>query len=132
MTRAGNKTSEGHVLDACRLELGSEPDLALFRNAVVHAEYWDAKTGKVIHVHGGLPVGSQDLVGIGPGRCHACNAVTRGHFFGLEIKRPGEKLRPEQETFAALVRRAGGFSGWATSAEEARACLLRARKGELS
>jgi hypothetical protein len=130
--RQGNKTSEGHVLDAIRLELGAEPDLVLFRNAVVHAEYWDPKSGKVIHVHGGLPIGSSDLVGIGPGRCPACRAPTRGNFFGLEVKKPGEKPTAEQETWLALARRFGGFGGWADSAEMARGCLERARRGELS
>lgn len=122
MKRQPNKTSEGHILDDIRLDLGKERDLLLFRNAVVHAEYWDAKTGKVIHVHGGLPTGSSDLVGVGPG----------GRFFGLEVKKPGERPTAEQETWLALVRRFGGFGGWADSAEMARAALLRAREGMLS
>lgn len=122
MKRQLVKATEGHVLDSIRLGLGLQSDLVLWRNAVVHAEYWDPKTAKVVHVHGGLPDGSSDLVGVGPA----------GRFFALEVKKPGEKPRPEQEAWLGVVRRFGGFGSWATSPEEAMAALERCRRGMAS
>lgn len=114
---------EGAILDAIRLELGRDPGLVLWRNTVVHAEQWDPKTGGAKHVHGGLPVGSADLVGVlAPG----------GRFLALEVKRPGERARPEQEAWLALVRTRGGFAAVVDSVDAARAAVARARAGALA
>lgn len=110
---------EGHILDEIRLSLGKQADVVLWRNAVVHAEYWDPRSGKTIHVHGGLPEGSADLVGI----------LAPGRFLALEVKRPGEKPRPEQVRWLELVRAKGGFAAVVTSGADALDAVNRARQG---
>lgn len=55
----------------------------------------------------GLCNGSSDLIGI-----------FKGRFLAVEIKRPGERMRPEQELFIDVVRREGGIAFVATSPEE--------------
>jgi hypothetical protein len=107
-----------------RLALGREPDLVLWRNAQVYAEFEDGAKAR-----GGLGKGSSDLVGIlrvKVGEGHL------GRFFGLEIKKPGEAPKPSQERWFALVRSFGGFASWADSVEMARAALERARGGASS
>ena len=120
---------EGVVLAEIRLDLGREPDLVLFRNAIAYGEFLDERTGERRAVRAGLPTGSSDLIGI---LTIPTNIGLVGRFFALEVKRPGRKPDPHQEQFLELVRKRGGFGGWADSVEAARACLTRARKGELS
>jgi hypothetical protein len=52
-----------------------------------------------------------------------------GRLIALEVKRPGEKPRPEQVRFLELVRRFGGFAAVVTSPEDALAAIERARGG---
>jgi hypothetical protein len=112
-----------------RLRLGAEEDLVLWRNAQVYAEIVDQSGTRP--VRGGLGTGSSDLVGVLSARVHLeTKPVTFGRFFVLEVKKPGKKPTDEQRRFLALVRRMGGFAGVVTSADEAHAALVRARKGE--
>jgi VRR-NUC domain len=69
-----------------------------------------------IPVHFGLAVGSSDLIGWvkdGP------VAI----FAAIEVKIGNRKTTPEQNTFLAAVRAAGGRAGVARSVEEAMAIL---------
>lgn len=47
----------------------------------------------------------------------------QGKFIGLEIKRPGEKLKPDQEKFAEDVERNGGIYWIISSVEILEKCL---------
>ena len=113
-----------------RIELGTEPDLTLWSNAK-----WEGVAESGMYVSAGLPDGSPDLIGI------LMVAVliggrTRmiGRFFALEVKKPGAYTKPErvaaQARFAESIRRMGGFCAQVESKQEARAALLRARRGE--
>lgn len=103
-----------------------EPDLVLWRNAIAKTSTWDPATGREKWVHAGLPVGSADLIGV---LTIELAGLKIGRFFALEVKRPGERARPEQIAWCALVRRMGGFACTVDSVEAARAALLRARAG---
>jgi hypothetical protein len=84
----------------------------------------------------GLAVGSADLIGSLRVRVRfpgGEETVEISRFIALEIKRPGEKLRPEQERWAQVVRaHSSGFVAVVTSEEEALAAIERARRGFLS
>ena len=125
MTRSA-RPLEREVLSSIRLALGLEPDLVLWRNAVGQADVADrAGARRLVY---GLAVGSADLVGILAVRDGATGAAV-GRFVAIEVKRPGEKARPEQAQWLALVRRMGGFACVVVSVEEARAAIDRARGG---
>ena len=120
MTRSA-RPLEREVLSSIRLALGLEPDLVLWRNTVGQADVADrAGVRRLVY---GLAVGSADLVGI-LRVAHGC-----GRWVALEVKRPGEKARPEQAEWLSLVRRMGGFACVVVSVEEARAAIDRARGG---
>lgn len=129
MPRPRTTQAEGVIQAEIRLALGLEPDLVLWRNAIVRGEFWDPTTGRSSFARGGLPPGSSDLIGI---LTVHFGGVAFGRFFALEIKKPGEKPKPHQALFAENVRRRGGFAGWADSVATAKAALERARKGATS
>lgn len=99
--------------------IGAEPDLLLLRNNVGQAEHVNEKTARIYRLPYGLGVGSPDLVGI---------LAPHGRWFCLELKAPGEKPRKEQRECHAVWRRFGAFVETATSVDEARAALARARE----
>ncbi len=67
---------------------------------------------------------AQVTFGVGPDGASDLIGWTRdGRFAAIEVKKPGQKPRPEQFAFIEGVRRAGGVAGWATSADEAMAIL---------
>lgn len=79
----------------------------------------------------GLCDGAADLVGI-----VTCRYVTDeirqtvvdvGRFLAIEVKRPGEKPRPEQLAFLNRVRNMGGVAGWCSSVAGAVAIVHEAR-----
>jgi hypothetical protein len=123
------RTPENLIQREIMAALGAEPDLILFRNSVGSVPMYHHATGRTYHVTFGLGVGSPDVVGILrielPGR-------SLGQWFCLEVKRPGEHPRPEQEQCAQAWRRFGAFVATVTSVGEARAAFMRARKGEHS
>src|SRR5690242_13523075 len=88
--------------------LGCEPDLILLRNTGGTARVYNADTGRMDYITFGLGTGSPDLVGIL--RCEVGGAVV-GHWFCLELKRPGEKPRPEQVAVHKAWRWFGAFVG---------------------
>lgn len=50
---------------------------------------------------------------------------TIGQFASIEVKKDGGRVRPEQENFAAIVKRHGGFAAICYSVEEAMELVKR-------
>lgn len=69
--------------------------------------YKDPKSVRLIRY--GLCKGSSDIIGISPD----------GKFLAVEVKTKTGRVRPEQETFIAAVKRAGGRAGVARSVDDA-------------
>ena len=42
-----------------------------------------------------------------------------GRLFGVEVKKPNEKPKPEQFEFLDMISKNGGISGWCTNVSEA-------------
>lgn len=146
--------NESQIQQAIRVALGDEPDLVLWRNTAGVTEEWDPTSGASRTIRYGLTVGAADLIGIlrlwcgehedcraNPDLAEACaanrgrgafapGAFGFGRFFALEVKAERGRIRPEQTTWLALVRRMGGFAAVVRSEDEARAALARARRGE--
>jgi len=104
--------TETALMDAIRLELGSDPDLVLWRNNVGMA--W-MKNGAPVRFGVGGP-GAADLVG-----------MYRGRAVFVEIKTPTGRQSPEQRTFQQLVERKGGTYAILRSVDDARAWLSTLR-----
>ncbi len=100
--------TESAIQAAIRAALGSDARVVLWRNSTGVAEHF--ARGSTQTVRYGLAKGSADLVGL----------VHTGRFLALEVKRPGEKARPEQVMWLELVRRMGGFAAVVTSVDEAK------------
>lgn len=113
---------ESSVQQSIRLALGSDRDVVLWRNSVGVASEWDERTGNVRRAAYGLAKGSGDLIGI-------VRVGKLGRFLSLEIKSPTGAVRPEQITWANLVRSFGGFAAIVRSPEEALAAVARAKSG---
>ena len=106
--------SEQELQQRIRLELGKGP-VRLWRNNVGALR---DERGRLVSY--GLCKGSSDLIGlrqvlIGPEHLGQTMAV----FSAIEVKAPKRRLREEQRSFLELVERFGGYSGVATSVEEA-------------
>ena len=106
--------SEQELQQRIRLQLGSSP-VRLWRNIVGALR---DERGRLVTY--GLCKGSSDLIGlrqvlIGPEHLGQTLAV----FSAIEVKAPKGRLREEQRSFLELVERFGGYSGIATSVEEA-------------
>ena len=106
--------SEQELQQQIRLQLGSSP-VRLWRNNVGALR---DERGRLVTY--GLCKGSSDLIGlrqvlIGPEHLGQTFAV----FSAIEVKAPKGRLREEQRSFLELVERFGGYSGVATSVEEA-------------
>ena len=106
--------SEQELQQRIRLQLGSSP-VRLWRNNVGALR---DERGRLVTY--GLCKGSSDLIGlrqvlIDPEHLGKTLAV----FSAIEVKAPKGRLREEQRSFLELVERFGGYSGVATSVEEA-------------
>lgn len=108
--------SESEIQAAIRAALGRLPDVCLWRNHV--GQFTDA--GERTHRFG-LAVGSADLIGV---------LAPSGRLIALECKSPTGRLRREQRSWLAVVRKFGGFACVVRSVEEALAAIERARRGE--
>lgn len=64
---------------------------------------------KVFRRFHGLP-GVSDILGVLPQTVRLADgsAVTFGNFLAVEVKKPGEKLRPDQDAFLTDLRALGG------------------------
>ena len=119
--------SEHEIQNEIRLAIGKEmPEVRLFR-----ANVGGGWTGKIARRTAdelllvnyrrfltGLPNGFPDLFGF---REIDGKAV----FVFIEVKRPGGRIRPEQERMCRFLRERGAIGGIAHSAEEALALLRR-------
>ena len=123
--RAPRRRVESTILAEIRAWAGTQTDLILWRN----------NTGKLQDSTGrwvtfGLAEGSSDLVGCVTVQCwETGRSVAR--LLALEVKRPGQRPRPEQVAWLDVVRRAGGVAGVVTSVGEAEEIVGRARRWEL-
>lgn len=108
------------------LALGSLRDLLWFKNPVGEAVYFDAK-GRRYTVPYGLGVGSPDRVGI---------LAPSGRMFAIELKTDrnslasGESRDANQRRVHDVWRAYGAFVATVHNADEARAAIERARRGE--
>jgi hypothetical protein len=121
-----NRELENKIQHDILRALGCLPDLIVYRNTVGQAAMFNADTGNHQRVTFGLCPGSADLVCM-------LRVEHAGRVFAqwvcLEIKRPGEKPRPDQVKWAHAVRQMGAFATYVTSTEEALAAIQRAREG---
>jgi hypothetical protein len=109
-------TPEQKIQYEVRLALGREPDLEL--NVNIQGVFCDSRG---IPRHVGLSNGAPDLIGIlGPA----------GRLFALEVKSENGRLSKDQFLCIARWKKLGAFVAVVRSADEARAALQRARKGE--
>lgn len=114
MTRQ-NQPSEGRIQDEIRLALGREPDLILFRNNVSTAM---------------MPNGQYVAFGVGGKGASDLVGAFRGRAVFVEVKRPGQSLRPEQVTFRRLVESKGCIYVVLHSAEEAVQWIARLKEND--
>lgn len=124
--------TEAHIQAACRLAIGREPHVRLFRNNV--GEAWHGRVAnrstdaltllRPTRIVYGLCDGSSDLIGwttvtITPEMVGQRVAV----FTAGEVKRPGVTVPAHQERFLDAVRAAGGRAGVIRSAADAKALV---------
>lgn len=64
-------------------------------------------TGTYKGLRGGRPI----KIGI-PGMPDIIGQMRDGRLLGIEVKRPGDEPRPEQELFLAMIDENGGVAGW--------------------
>jgi hypothetical protein len=83
-----------HIIQSRILKEASKLGARVFRNNVGVA--WN-KIGNPIRF--GLAVGSADIIGI-----------YKGKFLSIEVKRPGKKLRKEQQLWLDMVNKHGGIA----------------------
>jgi len=90
----------------------------LWRNAVADCYVGKLISGKVggtitiAHsrmIHAGLPEGSADLIGF----------TWEGRILSIEVKRPGQRPRPDQRKWRDMVLDFNGLAGTAHNVEEA-------------
>ena len=113
------------AVNAIRMALGRERDLALWPNNTGIAKHTDETTGQTRHVRYGLVNGGSDLVG-----------CLSGRWFCIEVKVKRDPMKPEQILFSNLIQQLGGFAcvvravSTDDAAAQAWAALTRARNGE--
>lgn len=103
--------TEGQLMDAVRLVLGSEPAGCWWRNNIGTAQLH----GHTVRFGVGNP-GGADLIG-----------VYRGRFVAVEIKTATGRQSPEQRQWQQLVESKGGLYVLNRSVDDARELLARLR-----
>ena len=104
MASVGELKSEANIQNSILMAL-SQAGCLVWRQDT--GAYKDPKSGRLIRY--GLCKGSSDVIGICPD----------GTFLAVEVKTKTGRVRPEQETFIAAVKRAGGRAGVARSVSDA-------------
>lgn len=144
MGTAGNRQRDGRdggdaliAMPPRRVRNATESTIvAEIRRRAGHLEWcvcWRNNCGMLRDINGtpltyGLAPGSPDLIGIVRMHIVAGDTFIRpGRFFGIEVKRPGERPREAQDKFLALIRKMGGAACWCNNADDALAFLERAR-----
>lgn len=113
--------SEAQVLAAILREIGSRPDVRLWRANAGAAR--DVRTGRIVRF--GVP-GQADLSGIwlAPIECPECGHIQHtGRRLEIECKSATGRLSAEQRRFLEMIRRFGGVGMVARSVTEAMAAL---------
>lgn len=115
----GGSVNEKSLQSLIQRTLGSRPDVRVFRNQV---GVYRLEDGRVIT--SGLCKGSADIIGfqsvtITPEMVGQTVAV----FLSVEVKSPTGRARPEQENWAAFIKKAGGKAVIAKSLKEAESVL---------
>lgn len=108
-------TPEGKIMHDIRAALGRDPRWRVYRNNV----------GTLIDANGrpvqfGVLKGSSDLLVI---------MSPHGRAAWLEVKAPGGRVRPEQETWMRVQHELGAFAAIVRSVDEAKAAMERAYAG---
>lgn len=114
---------EAVILREIMIAIGAEPGVLLMRNQVGAVERFDERTNTTRVERYGLGVGSADLVAI---------LAPSGRWFCLEVKSDTGSVEPEQAKWHERARGFGAFVAVVRSADEAKAALERARRGEQS
>ncbi len=112
--------AETDLQQRIRLALGTRPDARLFRNQV--GSLPDPRTGRLVTF--GLARGSADLIGwrtivVTPDMVGRRLAV----FTSIEVKTPTGRVRPDQQAWLGVVRKAGGIADIARSVPDAELVL---------
>lgn len=118
---ARKPTPEGLVLRQVMFALRREPDLLIYRQNV-GAVKMPMGDGRERFVRFGLTKGASDLLGV---------LAPAGRIIAIELKAARGRTTPEQEAFLEGIRAFGGFACVVRSADEARAAIERARRGEM-
>lgn len=118
---ASKPTPEGLVLRSVMFALRREPDLLIYRQNVGAARL-PVGNGRERLVRFGLTKGASDLLGV---------LAPAGRIVAIELKAARGRTTPEQEAFLQGIRAFGGFACVVRSADEARAAIERARRGEM-
>lgn len=137
-TEADLEELESQLRARARAALGHEPGVRWYNNPQVRGMICKVQRSglsKPFMAAAGLVVGASDWIGhvtIGPETLRALADAGRSvaMFAALEWKVPGEHPTPEQVTFIDAIRSAGGFATWVDNIEDARAAMVRARRGE--
>ena len=119
LTRRPKPLLEADVQDAIRAALDKQGFVRVFRNA--QATRLLPGGGMV---RAGLGPGTPDLIGwvkVGP---------RKGHVFGLEVKKPGEKPSDGQRKSLRQISDEGGYGCWADNVADALEHARRAHAGE--
>lgn len=111
-----------HPVQRTEAEIRAEIEAALRARGVCFART-DASPVRVLIdgrpiFHGRVRRGWPDITAV----------LSGGRMWGIEVKRPGEKLNPEQEKVRAEIESAGGFYTVATSAADILAALEKERR----
>lgn len=101
--------TESQIQALVMRELGGRPDVRVFRNQVGFGFVGEPPNHRPVTM--GLHPGSGDLIGwktvtVTPDMVGTKLAV----FLSVEVKRPGQKLRPNQEVWMDVVRKFGGIA----------------------
>lgn len=136
ITKPPRKITENRdILPPIRRWLASQPDVKIFRNAQAFVQFDDGHKGRA-----GLGTGSADLIGSLTvqvpryrldGTRLPGQLITIARAMGIEVKRPGQKLRKEQVAWADAMHRAGWIVGVATSVEDVKDIIEKARRWEI-
>lgn len=115
MAGVGELKSEANIQNEILISLSSAGCLVWRQDT---GAYKDPKSGRLIRY--GLCKGSSDVIGAIPVEITQDMVGKKVAIFGAwEVKTATGRVRPEQETFIAAVKRAGGRAGVARSVSDA-------------
>lgn len=119
-TLAGIPTLEREVQAEVRAWLADQYDVTIFRNAQAYVTFPDGHKAKV-----GLGTGSADLIG---SLTYEFSGIPFARALGIEVKRKGQKLRPEQALWHDAMHKRGWIVGVAWCLQDAIDIINKARE----